>query len=393
VAETPPPPVTVSQPLVREVTDYDEYDGRIAAIPKVDVRARVRGHLMKVNFQDGQLVKKGDLLYEIDPRPYQAALDAAKAQETAADAGLQFARAEYNRMRMLVAKQAASREDLDSWVAKQATARGDLLKARAAVEQAQLDLDFCRVTSPISGMIGRTLVDVGNLVNAGGGETLLTTIVAEDPIYVYFDVDERSLLRYMRAGLLVQAVIALGVASPGAPAPLLPQALTPSQVGAWRSLSQKEFKTPVYVGLDGEDGYPHKGLLDFGDNVVNPKTGTILVRGFLPNTGGLLGDGMRARVRVPVSPPHEVLLITERAVGTEQGQKFVYVVGAGDVAERRDVTPGRPHDGLVEVPAGLKPDDWVVVNGTQRVRDGEKVKPRHVPMPGAADSAGQTTGQ
>src|SRR5262249_37600296 len=156
----------------------------------------------------------------------------------------------------------------------------------------------------------------------------------------------RSLLRYMREGLLVQAVIALGSASPGAPAPLLPQALIPSQVGAWRSLSQKEFKTPVYVGLEGEDGYPHKGLLDFADNAVNPRTGTILVRGVLPNSG-MLGDGMRARVRVPVSAPHEALLITERAVGTEQGQKYVYVVDGQDVAGRRDVTLGRPQGGLV----------------------------------------------
>ena len=153
-------------------------------------------------------------------------------------------------------------------------------------------------------------------------------------MYVYFDVDERSLLGYMRAGLLVQAVTALGSASPCAPAPLLPQALIPSQVGAWRSLSQKEFKTPVYVGLDGEEGYPHKGLLDFADNAVNPRTGTILVRGVLPNSGGMLGDGMRARVRVPVSAPHEALLITERAVGTDQGRKFVYIVNGQNVVER-----------------------------------------------------------
>src|SRR5262249_35573248 len=246
VAETPPPPVTVSRPVVREVTDYDDFDGRIAAIPKVEVRARVRGHLIKVNFQDGQLVREGQLLYEIDPRPYKAPLGSARAREKAAEAGLEFASAEYNRIRTLVAKQAASREDLDTSVARQATARADLLKARAAVGQAELDLNFCRITAPFAGQVGRSMVDVGNLVNPGG-ETLLTTVVAEDPMYVYFDVDERSLLRYMRAGLLVLAVTALGSASPGAPAPLLPQALIPSQVGAWRALSQKEVKTPVYV--------------------------------------------------------------------------------------------------------------------------------------------------
>src|SRR5262249_23993079 len=184
VAEARPPPVTVGRPVVREVTDYDDFEGRIAAIPKVEVRARVRGHLIKVNFQAGQLVREGQLLYEIDPRPYQAILDAARAQERAAEAGLEFARAEYNRMRMLVAKQAGSREDLDTWVAKQATARADLLKARAAVGQAELDLNFCRITAPFAGQVGRSMVDVGNLVNPGGGETLLTTVVAEDPMYV-----------------------------------------------------------------------------------------------------------------------------------------------------------------------------------------------------------------
>jgi RND family efflux transporter MFP subunit len=390
VAETPPPQVTVSRPVVREVTDYDDFDGRIAAIPKVEVRARVRGHLIKVNFQDGQLVREGQLLYEIDPRPYQATLDSARAQEKAAEAGLEFANADYNRIRALAAKQAASREDLDTSVAKQATARADLLKARAAVGQAELDLNFCRITAPFAGQVGRSMVDVGNLVNPAGGETVLTTVVAEDPMYVYFDVDERSLLRYMREGLLVLAVTALGSASPCAPAPMLPQALIPSQVGAWRSLSQKEVKTPVYVGLDGEDGYPHKGLLDFADNAVNPRTGTILVRGVLPNSGGMLGDGMRARVRVPVSAPHEALLITERAVGTEQGQKYVYVIDDQDVAGRRDVTPGRPQGGLVVITQGLNADDWVVVNGTQRVRDGMKVQPRRVPMPGAGPAAPST---
>ena len=168
---------------------------------------------------------------------------------------------------------------------------------------------------------------------------------------------------------------------------MLPQALIPSQVGAWRSLSQKEFKTPVYVGLEGEDGYPHEGLLDFADNAVNPRTGTILVRGVLPNSGGMLADGMRARVRVPVSAPHEALLITERAVGNEQGRKYVYVVDAQDVAGRRDVTPGRPQGGLVVITQGLNADDWVVVNGTQRVRDGMKVRPRRDPMPGAGPAA------
>jgi RND family efflux transporter MFP subunit len=324
----------------------------------VEVRARVRGHLTKIGFEAGQIVNKGDLLYELDPRPYKNALDAATAQQKAAQAALQFAKAEYERTRSLVAKNAASREELDVWTAKQVVATGDLLKADAAVEQAQLDMDFTRVTAPISGKISRTLVDVGNLVNAGGGETLLTTIVSIDPMYVYFDVPERSLLRYRE----------IGRKQAKADAPEIPL---------------KDLHIPVYVGLEGEKGYPHKGELDFADNKVNPSTGTIQVRGVLPNAKRNLDAGMRARVRIPVSAPHKSLLITERAVGTDQGRKFVYVVNDQNVVERRDVTLGRQSEGLQVIQEGLKPEDWVIVNGIQRVRDGAKVDPKRAPMPGA----------
>jgi RND family efflux transporter MFP subunit len=341
------------------VPPEDDYEGRIGAAETVEVRARVRGHLTKVGFEDGKIVDKGDLLYEIDPRPYKAALDAAKAQEKAAQASLQFAKAEYNRIRSLVARNAASREELDVWTGKQAVAEGDVLKAEAAVEQAQLDLDFTKVTAPVSGKISRTLVDVGNLVNAGGGETLLTTIVSVDPMYVYFDVPERSLLRYREIGRK-QA-----------------KADEPER-------ALKDLHIPVYVGLEGEQGYPHKGELDFADNKVNPSTGTIQVRGVLPNAKRILEAGMRARVRIPVGDPRKSLLITERAVGTDQGRKFVYVVNDQNVAERRDVTLGRQSDGLQVVEEGVKPEDWVIVNGIQRVRDLAKVDPKQVPMPGAS---------
>ena len=355
VAETPPPPVTVSQPIVREVIDEDDYEGRIAAMDNVEIRARVKGHLTKVNFESGQMVKKGDLLYEIDPRPYQAALDAAKAMEKAAEAQLQYAKAEYGRTSSLIPSGAASRQELDVWTAKQAIAKGEQLKAQAALEEAQLDLDFTRIVAPIAGKISRTLVDVGNLVNAGGGETLLTTIVSVDPMYVYFDVDERALLRYRRDRS--------------------PTEKTPQP-------SLKELKIPVEVGLEGEQGYPHKGLIDFADNKVNPSTGTIQVRGILPNTKGILDAGLRARVRVPVSDPHKAVMITERAVGTDQGIRFVYIVNDQNVVERRDVKLDRVRDGLQIVAEGLKPEDWVIVNGIQRVRDGAKVDPKRVPMPG-----------
>ncbi len=358
VADTPPPPVTVSQPVVRNVIDHDDYEGRIASVPMVEVRARVRGHLIKINFHDGEMVKEGQVLYEIDPRPPKAALDAAKAQEKAADAALQFARAEFNRTRALLPSGASTREELESWAAKQAIAKGDLLKAQAAVEQAQLEVDFTTIKAPISGRISRTQVDVGNLVNIGGGETLLTTIVSVDPMYVYFDVDERALLRYRKD-------YRKGPKEGDAEPPL------------------KDLKIPVYVALEGEEGYPHKGLIDFADNQVNPSTGTIQVRGVLPNTTRILDAGMRARVRIPVSDPHKSLMITERAVGTDQGRRFVYIVNDQNVAERRDVKLGRLSDGLQVVLEGLKPEDWIVVNGIQRVRDGAKVEPKQISMPGA----------
>lgn len=358
VVETPPPPVTVSQPIVRDLVDEDDYEGRIVATQKVDVRARVRGHLIKINFHAGDMVKPNDLLYEIDPRPYQTTLDAAKAQQKSAEAALEYAKAEYNRTNYLIKSGAASRTELDVWTAKQAVAKGDVLKAQAAVAQAQLDLDYTKITSPCAGQISRSQLSEGNLVNAGGGETLLTTIVTIDPIYVYFDVDERSLLRYRGD-----------------------QRKHPKGEGGQTPF--KDLHIPVYVGLEGEQGYPHHGVLDFTDNRVNPSTGTMQVRGVLENKKGLLQDGMRARVRVPVGDKQKLLLVTELAIGTDQGRKFVYVVNDQNVAERREVQLGKVRDGLQIVRDGIKPEDWVVVNGIQRVRDGAKVEPKKSSMPGA----------
>jgi RND family efflux transporter MFP subunit len=355
VAETPPPAVSVSQPIVREVVDYDDYEGRIAAPDSVEVRARVRGHLTKVSFHDGQVIKKGEPMFEIDARPYQASLDAAQAKQAAAEAALELAKKEYSRTSSLARSGAASREEVEVWTAKQAVATADRQKALAEVEQAKLDLDFSKIAAPIDGKTSRTQVTEGNLVNAGGGETVLTTITSVDPMYVYFDVDERALLRYrehFRKGKPV-------------------------------STSVKELQIPITVGLEGEKGFPHVGVIDFSDNRVNPSTGTIQIRGVLPNPNRILDAGMRARVRVPVSDPSKSLMITERAIGTDQGRKFVYVVGDQSVAERRDVALGRLSDGLQVIQDGIKPEDWVIVNGIQRVRDGAKVERKPVPMPGA----------
>lgn len=358
LAETPPPTVSVSQAVVRKVLDFDNYEGRLGAAKTVEVRARVRGHLIKTYFQAGAIVKAGDLLYEIDPRPAKVALGAAKAQVNAAEAGLQFAKAEYNRTRTLFPSGASTREEVESWAAKQAIAKGEVLKAQAAVDQAQLDLEFTKITAPIAGKMSRTQVDEGNLVNAGGGETLLTTLVSIDPIYVYFNVDERSLLRYRERNRKEAKTT-------------VPQT------------ALKEMHIPVYIALEGEEGHPHKGEIDFAENRVNASTGTIQVRGVLSNAQQLFDDGMRARVRVPVGDPYQAVMVVERAIANDQGKKLVYVVNAQNTVQRRDVELGRLIDGLQVIQSGLKPDEWIIVNGIQRVREGMKVQPNRIPMPGA----------
>lgn len=364
VAKLPPPPVTVAVPLQRTVTDQEQFEGRIAAVETIDIRARVRGHLTKVHFEDGQLVKQDQLLFEIDSRPYQASLDSAQAQLAGALAELKLATAELKRYRYLLEKKAASQQDVDIWEARESAAVATKLKAEAAREQAQLDLDFCKVSAPQPGRIGRAQVSIGNLINAANGEMLLTTIVSVDPMYVYFNVDERTLLAVRRNRR---------TSGP------LPATL-------------KELKIPIQVALDGETGFPHTGVIDFADNKLNPSTGTILVRGRLSNENRDFEDGLRARVRVPNEKPYEALLIPEAAVGADQDRKFVYVVDVKNIAHRREVTLGRVQEGLQVVLQGLTPADLIVINGMQRVRDGLEVTPREGTVsggPGLASSSAQ----
>lgn len=369
VVEVPPPTVSVSKPIVdNKFIDYDTYEGRIASIPMVEVRARVRGHLVKVTFQDGQMVKEGDLLFEIDPRTYQAHLELAKAKVQQAKADVEFRKNDLARNKEVAKTPGAiSKQDLDLSESAVKVAEATLAAAKAAQDSAQLDVDYSKVTAPINGRISRSQVDVGNLVNAGGGETLLTTIVTVDPIYVYFDVDERSLLRYRRDFAKKRST----------------EQTTPAI---------KDLQIPIAVGLEGEQGFPHKGVIDFADNQVNPSTGTLQVRGRVGNPDGLLGVGMRARVQISMTEPRKALLVTERAVATDQSLRYVYVVNKDNKVERRDVKLGRTRDGLQVVTEGLKPDELVIVNGIQRVRDGMKVDPQIVPMPGApGESTKQTT--
>ncbi len=356
--QLPPPPVSVCHPLVRKVVDHDDYQGQIAAREAVEIRTRSRGYLIKVNFEDGEIVKEGKLLFQIDPQPYEAALQAAEAQERGAEGQLEFAKSEYARIRRLVSRGAASREEAEVWTAKQILARADKVKAQAAVTQAKLDLGYTQVKAPFTGRVSRSQVKVGTLINSGGGDTLLTTIVSIGPVYVYFNIDEHSLMRYRRD-------------------------FRNSKPKNGKEPTLKELKIPVYVRVAGESGYPHKGEIDYGDPQVKPGTGTLEVRGLLPNTSGLLQDGLSARVRVPVSDPYKAMLVSERAIGNEQGRKFVYVVNKDNEVERRDVVLDRVIDGLQVVRDGLKEDEWVIVNGIQRVREGLVVKPKQVPMPDA----------
>jgi multidrug efflux system membrane fusion protein len=357
LAEGEPPVVTVSQPLERpEVVDYQQFTGRIEAAETVEVRARVRGELTKINFKDGAIVQAGDLLFEIDPRPYKAALDIAKAKKANAEASRELANAEYERNKILLATNAASPRDVESWLARKNSALAEISGANAEIDRANLDLEFTQIKAPITGRISRALVTRGNLINSGGGDTLLTTVVSVDPIYVYFDVDENSLKLYRERRA--------------------------KELG---EKAKDEVPTiPVFLGLIGEgDRFSREGVIDFAENKINPATGTIRVRGVFPNKDGQLTPGQFARVRLPKGEKYPGLLVTDSAIGTDQGKKYLLIVNSENKVEYRPVTPGETDGDLRIFPpgAGLKAGEWVIVNGVQRVRPGITVKPEQVTMP------------
>lgn len=359
VADTPPPVVTVSQPIEREVVDYDHYTGYTEAMSTVEIRARVRGELIKVYFEDGAIIKAGDPLFDIDDRQYKAALAAAEAKKASAEANFKQADAEFNRTRALVARGGAAQADLELWAARKGMATADIGLAEADITKARLDVEFTRIKAPIAGRISRPLVTPGNLVNAAGGDTLLTTIVSIDPMYVYFDADEPALLRFQQKGREKT-----GTKEP--------------------TDSVKQAKVPVTMGLvTDKDDYPFAGSIDFAENKVDRATGTIRVRAVFPNADRRLTPGLFAKVRIPVSDMYKAILVNDRAVGTDQGQKYLLVINEQNKAEYRTVTPGRLEGDLRVFQPGptLKAGEWVVVNGMQRVRPGIEVKPERVPMP------------
>lgn len=348
----PTTPVTVSRPVERYVTDYADFTGRTAAVDSVEVRARVWGYLQKVNFKEGDLVQKGDVLFELDPRPYQTLLDQANAKVAQDEAQLAYDEAEYQRRVPLVGPGAVSRSELDRTAAARRVDIANIAADKALVASRQLDLEYTKVTAPVSGRVSRYVVTVGNLLQPGEqGGTVLTTIMSVDPMYVYFDVDEYTALR-------VQRLVREG-----------------------KSDSPRDDGYPVSLGLATEEGYPHLGAIDFEDNQVNPKTGTIRVRGVFPNKEQVLLPGLFGRVRMPIGRPHPALLVSDRAVDTDQGQKVLYVVNEKNEVVSRPVRLGTLHDGLREITEGLKPGKPVIVNGLQQVRPGLTVEPRLVDMP------------
>jgi RND family efflux transporter MFP subunit len=358
--EAPPPPqaaapkVTVAHPEERELVDQDEYNGWLAASQSVDVRARVRGHIQKVNFTDGQLVKKDDLLFTLDKRPFQAQVNAALAQVRVYQAMKVAADKEFIRLRDLLGKGGASQSQVDKAEADAGALDAQIEAAKEDAARHQLDLEYSSITAPIAGRVSRALLTEGNLVNAGGSDPVLTSLVSIDPVYVYFNVDERALQRYMKAR---------------------------RAGGQERPSSVKEQKIPFSFALESDEGFPHQGVLNFADNKVDPDTGTIQVRGEVPDPGQTLVPGSRVRVRVPVSNPYRAILVPDTALLTDQDRKYALVIGDKDVVLRRDIRPGKLLDDGMRVAlasgkeAALKKDEWVIVLGLQRARVNYPVAP------------------
>jgi RND family efflux transporter MFP subunit len=348
----PAPPVSVAQPVPRVVDEWDEFTGRLSSPENVEVRARVSGYIDKVHFKEGSEVKQGDLLVTIDQRPYQAAVDRLKAELGAARARSELARGEAKRAEGLAATKAISTDTYETRLKTSVQAEEAVLSAEAALKSAALDLEFTEVRAPISGRISNARVTAGNLVTGGSTPTttLLTTIVSLDPIYCYFDADEASVLRYRQLHREGKRVAAM-----------------------FRSV-------PAEMALGNEEGFPHKGAIDFVDNQVNPATGTIRARGVFPNADKLMAPGFFARVRIPGNGEYPAVLIRDSAIGSDQGRSFVLTVDEKNTTVYRPIKTGPIVDGLRVVREGLKASDHVIVTGLMSARPGVQVQPQMIPM-------------
>lgn len=347
-ASAPPPSVPVAEVLSRPLTPTTEFTGFLAAPETVELRSRVGGILEAVSVPEGRLVNRGQLLFQIDPRPFQVALDTAVAQLRQAEVVARQAQADFDRVQRLVASGAVSRKNFDDAVATRNAQRAQVQAAKAAVAAARLELSWTRITAPIAGRVDQIQVTRGNLVSGGvaGNATLLTTIVSHDPMYVYFDIDEATWLKAVRHS----------------------RSDTTPRTSPLR----------VRMGLTTDNGLPYQGELDFVGNQINRSTGTIRARAIIPNPDDILSPGLFARVSLPTGEPQETVLIDDLAVGADQGKSYVLIVGKENQAEYRQVEPGQMVDGLRVITQGLQPGEKIILKGL--VRPGMTVAPRLVPM-------------
>jgi RND family efflux transporter MFP subunit len=347
-ADPPPPPaVTVAPVLERDINEWDEFTGRLQAVDEVEIRPRVSGYIKRVTFPEGKEVRKSEVLFEIDPRPYQADLARAEAQLEQARTASELAAREVARAQRLVSVKAISQEEFDSRTSALANGLASVRAAEAAVQTARLNLGWTRVRSPIAGRVSNAQVTAGNLVQAGPPTaTLLTTVVSLDPIYAYFEGDEQTYLKY--------TTLARAGTRP----------------------SSRDVRNPIYMGLANENGqFPHKGYVDFVDNQLNPETGTIRARAVFSNKDRLFTPGLFARMKLIGSGRYHAALVLDRAIGTDQDKKFVLVLKPDKTVEYRSVQLGRLVDGLRVIRSGLKGGEQIVINGLQRARPGMKVAP------------------
>jgi RND family efflux transporter MFP subunit len=341
-----PPAVVVAPPLVMRLSEWDEYTGRFEATDRVDVRARVDGYLDSIHFRDGAIVKPGDLLFVIDPRPYEALLEGARADVVRAQTRVELATTDFARGESLFAIRGISQEEFDRRAQGRKEAEASLIVARAAERVAALNVEFTRVRAPIGGRISQKFVSVGNVISGGqAGSTLLTTIVAVDPIQFVFDASESDYLKYNRMN------------------------------ASGERRTSRDTPNPVRIRLLDEPSFTHVGKMDFVDNRVDPATGTIRGRALVPNPGGFLTPGQFGRLQLLGSGEFDALLVPDSAILSDQSRRFVWTLGQDDMPEQRVIEPGNLERGLRIVRAGLQRDDRVVINGMQRVRPGARLAP------------------
>jgi multidrug efflux system membrane fusion protein len=338
-AVPPAPEVTTAEVAVRDVREWADFTGRLEAVESVEVRARVGGYVESVHFAEGSRVDQGDLLFQIDPRPFQAEVDRLVAERGRMEAKLELARSYRDRAERLLARNATSQEELEQFVADAAVAEAELAAVQASLEAAELNLSFTRVTAPITGRVSRAVVTAGNLVDSS---TLLTTLVSDDPVHVYFDIDEHTYLEHVQ--------------------------------------HTGDADAAAYVGLINETGYPHAARLDFVDNQVDPDHGTIRARAVLDNPDGRFTPGLFARLKLVSPKRYRAALVDDRAIGSDLDRKFVFVIDEQNIVQYRAVETGRVVDGLRVVTSGLSSGEVVIVNGLQRVRPGVTVDATKVAM-------------